>query len=106
MSGTAADQQEQIGTQKRVVLKTGYLQEGLQLPTIALLKKKKIWNSSSLLIRQWIDFQSAFHKNGKVNDTVTKTFLESYFGKGMKSSYHMMPSSGGTISSRKLSFEK
>lgn len=48
---------------------------------------KKIWNSSSLLIRQWIVFLTAFHKNGKVDDIVTKAFLESYFGKGMKSSF-------------------
>lgn len=48
---------------------------------------KKICNSSSILIRQWIVFLSAFHKNGKVNDIVTKAFLESYFGKGMRSIY-------------------
>lgn len=48
---------------------------------------KKIWNSRSILIRQRIVFLSVFHKNGKVDDIVTKAFLASYFGKDMKSSY-------------------
>lgn len=67
------------------MLRTAYLQEGLQLSTITALKK--IWNSSSMLIRQWIVFLTVFHKIGKVDDIVTKALLESSFGKGMKSGY-------------------
>lgn len=94
VSGTTADQQEQIGRQKGVVLKMGYLRQTSVVNHHSTLKI--IWHLNSILVRQWIILLSAFHKNGKVNEIVTKAFLKSYF-KGMKNNYEI-PSSVSTFS--------